>query len=162
MDLSEILVSQYHASLDMLRQAIDQCPEAMWNAAEDKNPFWRVAYHALYFTHEYAVDSAAEFTPWAKHRGMHDFDEPPAGEPYDKATVLEYLDFCRQLVAERMPQKDFMAMEDHPEPVMTKLELQLYNIRHIMQHVGELLERLGSRMGAEIDWVGWVHAQAEE
>jgi hypothetical protein len=41
---------------------------------------------------------------------------------------------------------------------MTTLELQIYSIRHIMQHTGELMERLGTRIGAEIDWVGRRYA----
>jgi hypothetical protein len=35
-----------------------------------------------------------------------------------------------------------------------KLELQFYTIRHIQQHTGELMERLGTRANVEIDWVG--------
>jgi hypothetical protein len=34
------------------------------------------------------------------------------------------------------------------------LELQFYTIRHIQQHTGELMERLGSRADLEINWVG--------
>jgi len=34
----------------------------------------------------------------------------------------------------------------------SKLELQLYNLRHIQQHVGELYERL-DRQNIELDWV---------
>jgi hypothetical protein len=37
------------------------------------------------------------------------------------------------------------------------LELQIYTIRHIMQHTGELLERLSARSDAQIDWVGRVY-----
>jgi hypothetical protein len=35
-----------------------------------------------------------------------------------------------------------------------KLELQIYTIRHIQQHAGELMERLGVLAGIEINWVG--------
>ena len=35
-----------------------------------------------------------------------------------------------------------------------KLELQIYNIRHIHQHTGELCERLGAQGGIEVGWVG--------
>ena len=37
---------------------------------------------------------------------------------------------------------------------MGKLELQIYNLRHLQQHTGELMERLGSRAGIDVDWVG--------
>jgi hypothetical protein len=37
-----------------------------------------------------------------------------------------------------------------------KTELQIYTIRYLQQHAGELMERLGSR-GIDVDWVGVKH-----
>jgi hypothetical protein len=37
--------------------------------------------------------------------------------------------------------------------VATALELQLYNIRHLQLHTGELCERLGTT-GVDVEWVG--------
>ncbi len=158
MDLAAILISQYHASLEMLKQTITRCPESIWNAASDKNKFWQVAYHALYFTHEYLADSPETFTPWAKHREVYDFDETQTFEPYDKESILEYLAFCQQQVAERVPQLNLDEPEGHGDRSMITLELQIYSIRHLMQHTGELMERLGARTEVEIDWVGSMHA----
>ena len=158
MDLAAILISQYQASLEMLKQTIINCPEAVWNAASDKNRFWQVAYHALYFTHEYLADSEETFTPWVKHRDVYDFDESQIFEPYDRDTILEYLAFCRQEVAERVPRLNLEEPEGHGDRSMITLELQIYSIRHLMQHTGELMERLAARTDAEIDWVGSMHA----
>jgi hypothetical protein len=69
------LISQFQASLEMLKQTIIQCPEALWNPASDKNKFWQVAYHALHFVYEYLAESPETFTPWVKHREVYDFDE---------------------------------------------------------------------------------------
>jgi hypothetical protein len=157
MDIPSILISQYQASLKMLKQTIIQCPDSIWNAPSDKNKFWQVAYHALYFTHEYLADSYETFIPWVKHREVYDFDVAQIFEPYDKETILEYLAFCQQHVTERVPQLKLEELEGHGSS-MTKLELQIYSIRHLMQHTGELMERLGTRTNAEIDWVGQVHA----
>ena len=63
MDIPAILISQYKASLEMLEQTITRCPESTWNAAGDKNKFWQVAHHALFFTHLYVADSEEAFTP---------------------------------------------------------------------------------------------------
>lgn len=155
MDIVAILISQYLASLDMLKQTIEQCPPEVWDAPEDRNKFWHTAYHALHFVEEYLADSPQTFTPWAGYRsGYEEFPLPPDAEPYSKATVLEYLAYCQQHIKERLPQIDLAAMEKHPQPEYTLLELQIYNIRHIMQHTGELMERLGARTGAAIEWVG--------
>jgi len=157
MDLSVILVSQYQAALEMLKQTINLCPEPVWSASSDKNKFWHTAYHALFFTHLYVADSEEAFTPWTGHRdGFEDF-EPPQIEPYDKDTILEYLAFCQREVAERVPLLNLAGPEGFGDRSMTALELQIYSIRHLMQHTGELMERLGSRTGAEIDWVGHKH-----
>ncbi len=162
MDIAAMLVSQYQASLEMLRQAVIACPESVWNAPEDKNKFWQTAYHALFFVHVYAAESETAFTPWPRHREGYEDYTPAEREPFDKDTLLEYLDFCRRHVAERVPQLKLDDMEGVPDPVMTLLELQIYSIRHTMQHVGELLERLGARTdGKEIDWVGWVHEEKQ-
>jgi hypothetical protein len=157
MDLAAILVSQYQASLEMLKQTISECPQSIWNAASDQNKFWQVAYHALYFTHEYLADSDEAFTPWLKHRDLYDFDQAQIFEPYDKKTILEYLAFLQQHVAERVPKLDPEGPEAHGDRYLVTLELQIYSIRHLMQHAGELMERLGTRTGVEIDWVGWKH-----
>jgi hypothetical protein len=154
MDTAAVLVSQYLASLEMLKQAIVLCPQSLWNAPGDKNKFWQVAYHALYFTHEYLADSYETFIPWTKHREVYDFDDSQTFEPYDKETILEYLAFCQQQVTERVPQLKLEEMEGHGDE-MAVLELQIYSIRHIMQHTGELMQRLGA-LEKEIDWVGWI------
>jgi hypothetical protein len=154
MDTATVLVSQYLASLEMLKQAIVLCPQSLWNVPGDKNKFWQVAYHALYFTHEYLADSYETFTPWIKHREVYDFDDSQTFEPYDKEAILEYLAFCQQHVAERVPQLKLEEMEGHGD-AMTTMELQIYSIRHIMQHTGELMQRL-CIMEAEVNWVGWI------
>jgi hypothetical protein len=153
-DLAGILISQYLASLEMLKQTIGQCPDGLWNAPGDTNRFWQVAYHTLFFTHLYVGDSEASFVPWARHReGIEDFPAPEDGQFYTKDEILAYLAFCQREVAERVPRIDLGASDFEYKP-FTKLELQIYSIRHLMQHTGELMERLGSRTGAEIKWVG--------
>ncbi len=160
MDLAAILTSQYLASLAMLKQTIEACPDDMWNAPQDTNRFWQVAFHALYFVHEYLADSFDSFRYWSKHRAGYEDFPAPQGEPYDKKAILEYLAFCQQHVIERVPQLKLEAMEaDGGE--YSIMELQIYSIRHIMQHTGELMERVGSRARAEIDWVGKVHDYAD-
>ena len=163
MNYSQIIISQYLAALEMLKQTITKCPESIWNSPSDKTKFWHIAYHALFYTHLYLQDSEADFTPWAKHRDEYQFigqlpwpphSAPHIGEPYDKDRLLEYLAFCQGQVAERVPQLDLEAASGFDWLPFGKLELQFYTIRHIQQHTGELMERLGSRADLEIYWVG--------
>ena len=48
-----IISSQIQVALRMLRSAIEACPAALWDREPDHNPFWVLAYHALFFAHLY-------------------------------------------------------------------------------------------------------------
>src|SRR5947209_2331838 len=63
-----VLKSQYHASLAMLRDTIERCPDALWTSGDYRNPFWRIAYHALYYTHFYLQPNSDSFRPWEHHQ----------------------------------------------------------------------------------------------
>lgn len=163
MNIAAVIVSQYLAALDMLKQAVQQCPADLWDHPADRARFWHIAYHALFYTHLYLQDSEATFTPWSQHRAEYQFigqvpwpphAAPRIGAPYDRAAILEYLAVCEAEVARRVPALDLAAASGFAWLPFNKLELQFYTIRHIQQHAGELMERLGSRAGLELRWVG--------
>ena len=156
MDVKQVIQSQYYAALEMLKQAILRCPDSLWDAAEDQNKFWQVAYHALFYAHLYLQESIADFKPWMKHK---EGAERPGTAPekinmaYTRAEILEYLAVCQAQVAEQTASLNVDAPSGFEWLPFNKLELQLYNIRHVQQHVGELYERLGARAKIELDWV---------
>lgn len=131
----------------MLKQVIVKCPAACWDAPGDKDKFWNKAYHALFYSHLYLQETEQHFQPWAKH---HDSE---TGQPFTQAEVLEYLAFVEIQAEERIPALNLEAVSGFSWLPFSKLELQLYNIRHIQQHVGELYERL-DRQQIKLDWVG--------
>ncbi len=155
MNYQQIIRSQYLSALEMLKQAVEKCPDALWNDPADENKFWQVAYHALYYTHLYLQPAEKDFKPWDKHRAETRLAE--AGAPYSKDEILEYLAFCQQQVNEQVPHLNLDAESGFYWLPFDKAELQIYNIRHAQQHAGELMERLGSRTGIEVDWVGRKH-----
>jgi len=155
MDYRQIIRSQYLATLEMLKDAVDKCPATLWDDPADKNKFWHVAYHALFYTHLYLQPTEQDFRPWVKHRSGDDLSQP--ADPYSREEVLEYLAFCQQQVIELVPQLNLDAESGFDWLPMNKAELQIYTIRHLQQHAGELMERLGSRAGIDVDWVGVIH-----
>ena len=66
--LRTILKSQYHAALAMLRETIEECPDDVWLRTDQRNSFWQIAYHTLYFTHLYMQPNKASFQPWQHHQ----------------------------------------------------------------------------------------------
>jgi hypothetical protein len=163
MDTREVIKSQYLAALEMLRLAIAGCPDWLWDDRQQKNRFWHVAYHALFYLHFYLQDKEEDFVRWAKFRAEHHYlgpvpwpphHEPRIGEPYTRQELQEYCSLCAQQVEERVDALDLEAESGFYWLPFGKLELQLYNIRHVQQHAGELMERLSGRAGIDVDWVG--------
>jgi len=163
-NLHEILGKQYRASMTMLREAVSKCPESLWLASEYPNKSWHIAYHVLFCTHMYLQNTYEEFTPWKKHRENYQWlgrlpwpphDQPKIETPYTKEEILEYLQICCEEVEAKVPSLDFNAPSGFHWLPFSKLELQIYNIRHIHHHTGQLIDRL--RTVAQIG-IGWVVA----
>jgi len=149
MDVKQVIQSQYLASLAMLKQAIEKCPEDIWYDPQEKFKVWSKAYHVVFFVHFYLQNSEKDFVEWEKH---HD---PDGDIPFTKEEVLEYLAFAKKQVMERVPVTDLEAESGFDWYPVNKLELQFINIRHIQQHTGELYETLGIRESAELPWFGY-------
>lgn len=157
MSLPAVVRSQYHAALTMLQQAIVACPAARWDHPADRERFWQVAYHALFYTHLYVQPAEAAFRPWARHRAQaHDL--AATLPPYTPADLLDYLAVCRQQVDEHTAHLDPAAPSGFDWLPFSKLELQFYTMRHLQQHTGELMARLGPAAEGPLDWVGWQPA----
>ena len=158
----EILSKQYRASMAMLKEAIAKCPESLWLAPEYPNKFWHIAYHVLFCTHMYLQNSYEQFTPWKKHRENYQWlgalpwaphERPKIETPYSKEEILGYLEVCQQEIDAQVPGLDFDAPSGFFWLSFTKLELQIYNIRHIHHHTGQLIDRLRTVAGIGIGWV---------
>jgi len=163
MDIKEVITSQYHASLEMLKQAVEKCPDSLWADPEPRNKFWHIAFHALFYTHLYLQDSEKDFIPWAKHRELYNFmgplpwpphEVPKIGEPYSRGNVLEYIEFCQKEVEKRVPGLNLDSESGFPWKPYKKLDLQIESIRHIQHHAGQLMDRLLTKQGISVDWVG--------
>ena len=165
--LATVLKSQYHAALAMLREAVERCPDELWLDQRPKNAFWQVAYHALFFAHLYAGADEAAFRPWAGHQaetqnpdGIGGPPDPVSNlpvipNPYSKADVLAYCEFCDQMIDDAVDALDLRRRDSgfHWYKV-SKLEHQIINIRHIQHHTAQLMDRLRAADDIGIRWVG--------
>lgn len=168
MDVKLVLKNQYHAALKTLKLAIEHCPPELWTGGDappdppDPLPFWRVAYHTLFFTHFYLQPSREALRPWKHHRwGCENFDSPTAAkdvfEPYTKEQVLEYWGEVDARVDADIDSMDLAAATSgFPWYKMSKLEHQVANIRHIQHHAAILSARLRRGGAPEVEWVSGV------
>lgn len=161
------LKSQYHASLNMLAEAIEKCPEELLTSSEFKNTFWQLAYHTLFFTHLYLCRSNEDFIPWTKHKKDNQNPDGIAGdpdpdsklplipEPYTKQELLEYLDFCKSIVDDFVDDMDLGSSESgfswYP---ISKFEHQLVNLRHLQHGAAQLADRLRLKSDIGVRWSG--------
>lgn len=153
--LRPALKQQYHAGIVMLRDCIEKCPEEIWTSGKHPRNFWRIAYHAVFYTHLYLGQTEADFVPWHKHDTTVPslWGRPKKRDPYTKEEVLEYLQHLDGLID---PTVDALDLETTKSGFswyknITKLSHQLLNLRHIQGHTGQLSEIL-MQNGIDTDW----------
>lgn len=160
------LKGQYHAAMAMLKQTVEECPEDLWVASDDKQvAFWRVTYHTLFFTHLYLQPNYEAFRPWQHHRAHYEclgeipyppYGQPKIGEPYTKSQMLEYWHVCNEMVDTAVDGLDLDAPEcGFPWYQIPKLDHQINNIRHTQHHAALLAGRLRLKLGTDVKWVGF-------
>lgn len=159
MGVKDTIKSQYLASLEMLKGAIENCPESLWGNPEYNNPFWHTAYHALFYCHLYLQRSEEDFVPWEKNKDEYrslgsSGEESEFSDPYSKEEILAYHELCCEQVEEQVASLDLEAESGFSWLPFDKLQIQFYNIRHIQHHTGELFERLGAYADIELNWIG--------
>lgn len=171
-----ILKSQYHATLAMLRDAIERCPDRLWASSDYRNPFWRIAYHVLYFADFYLQPNADSFRPWENHQtGIQFMDDlpptrssigelphrpPRTGEPYTKEQVLAYWSICDSAIDRAVDRLDLAAPEcGFFWYKVSKLEHQLISLGHLQHHAAQLTDRIRAATNTGIAWVGNVTAK---
>lgn len=162
--LRSALKEQYHAGLGMLTDCIERCPAHLWTAGKHPRTFWRIAYHAAFFTHLYLGQDEAAFAPWTDHRADADclwgsdvepYELPEEIAPYEPQQLLDYISYIDALVDSTVDGLNLEA-PDTGFPWyknMTKLSHELMNLRHLQGHVGQLSELLFAH---DIDtrWIG--------
>ena len=171
-EIRAAVAGQFEAALAMLNDCLKACPDEHWDGLIAKYPFWHVGYHTLCFVDAYlsrnqeafeglvaervarraADPSAPDFQP----RGMAELEDEHPSRRFDRAELLEYAAYCAAKVRE-------VLREGHDEPLggpsgfwrlkFSRLELHLYNLRHVQHHAGALGAFL-RRQGVDLRWVG--------
>jgi len=143
----------------MLRECVEKATDDVWLAGAHPRNFWRIAYHAVYYTHLYLGQTVEDFSAWEKHReGVTDLwadANPPVVEAYSQTEVLSYIDSVNKMIDDTV---DHLDLERDTTGIpwyknMGKLEHEILNIRHLQTHVGQLSELL---MANGIDSDYWI------
>jgi hypothetical protein len=162
-----MLWRQFSAAIDMLRNALHDCPDELWEkqlwadhpeqwVAAGFSKFWYLGYHTLFWLDLYLTGAEEGFAPPAPFALV----EIDAGErlprTYTREELLGYLEVCRQrcqatigaLTPEQANRVCRFAWGE-----VTFAELQLYNLRHVQEHGAHLSMFLGQQTGKAASWV---------
>ncbi|MDR6764047.1 hypothetical protein J2Y38_004276 [Flavobacterium sp. 2755] len=152
-ELKKILWRQFGAVIDMLESSILVCPESFWN----KKDFWYSVYHTIFWLDYYSSVDIANFSP-PKPFSLSELD--PKGilpeRIYLKEELLEYLEHSRKKVFFLI---EGLNEETSKERFITKkknynrIEMILYNMRHVQHHVGQLNLLLRQNVDTAGKWV---------
>ena len=148
---------QFHASIDMLANAIEACPDSVWSG-EDRGAFWYIAFHVLIFLDLYLSpcdeDQFHAPPPFGRTELEDEVVMPP--QTYTKEELLGYADHCRKkldaLIA-AATEAWFAASCPIAYRAMSNGELLLYNMRHVQHHAAQLNMLLRQRTNSAPDWV---------
>ena len=160
------IANQYGGALQMLENAIANCPAKLWTEKTGKSPFWHVAYHVIFCTDMYLSPSSAKFKPQKFHKKNYNFltrlpwppfEEVVVNEPYEKAVLIKYIEHCRQKVVKVMEKETEISLAGKSGfdwLSFPRMQLHLYNIRHIQHHTGGLNSLLWRNDAEGSQWVG--------
>ncbi len=144
--LKGALKGQYHAGMDMMKGAIDACPPEMWAAGKPPRQFYRLAYHALFYTELYLQVHVDDFVRWEHHRDEVEGDEHTEilePEPYTKEQLVEFWQRVDDRIDPLIDKIDLSAKDcGIPWYKIPKLDHVLLNLRHLQEHAGQLRDRL--------------------
>lgn len=157
--VKKTLTGQFEASLCMMNACIAKCPPDHWNGKIAKYAFWHVAHHTLCFVDLYLSIDEESFQFRKFHpQGWSDFNEEFPSRAFDQAEIAEYLQICRQKAIDTFAADTPESLErpsGFKRLAFSRLELHLYNLRHLQHHTGQLGASL-RRIDESIDpfWVG--------
>jgi hypothetical protein len=162
MNYSEIFSNapheQYGAVIKMLENVIKSCPAEVWDERTSGPPFWQVAYHTMWFLDWYLGVSKEEretFIPKFEGERCENLDKLPK-EKITREQLLTYLFDIKGKANRRMGQLTVDTLiqpsvfEWHGNSILSSM---MYNLRHVMLHIGALNYKL-LRKGVSLE--NWV------
>ena len=162
-----LLSRQFAAALRMLQQAIEACPDNLWDDRSQGSPFWHLAYHALFFTDLYLSDDLEDFQARDFHEENTHFLPGDYGDfagivttpekAYTRAQLAEYAGHCLHKAEEKLETlTDERALQrcGFEWYELNLGEFTLNNLRHLQQHTGQVILMLRRHADIGIEWMG--------
>jgi AcrR family transcriptional regulator len=152
----DICRNDYGAVFQMVRRAIEICPEELWDQRTDEPPFWQQAYHTLWAVDFYLSDSPESSKKASFVEGeATNLDHVSATTP-SRQQIQDYLEEVskkREMVLDKLTRDQLEGSNAFPWTGPTLAHRMIYNIRHAQHHVGRLNSILSRKAGKAAEWV---------
>jgi len=155
--MKTIVWQQFGAAIDMLENAMRECPDDLWSDRSMRPEFWYVVYHTLFWLDLYLSGPVDGFAPPAPFT-LEELD--PEGllpeRPYTKSELQAYLEHGREKCRSAI---DGLTKERGSERFRfgwgeaSYSELLLYNMRHVQHHAAQLYLMLRQQIDSAPGWV---------
>ena len=148
---------QFGAAIDMLDNAMRACPDDLWGDRSQRQEFWYVAFHTLFFLDLYLSDSDKEFAPPAPFT-LDEMDERGLlpERVYTKEELQKYLEHgrkkCRVTIS-AMTEENANRRCGFVWLDLSLAEMLLYNMRHVQHHAGQLNLILRQKIESAPCWI---------
>jgi uncharacterized damage-inducible protein DinB len=156
---NEMLWRQYAVAIDSLDEALRICPDELWEkslwddepdqwVANGFSTFWYLGYHTLFWIDLYLTGAEEGFAPPAPFDLVEMQDDEQLPRTYTRAELRQYLAHCRQKVEETiraMSTEEAYRLCQFPWGELPYAELQLYTMRHVVEHAAQLHMFIGQR-----------------
>ena len=163
--IKDALNEQYGAAIGMMKQNLKICPKEVWDDRTRGPPFWHVAYHAMWFLDWYLSDSKKARESFKSKFGdsSSHFEQLAVNNIRDVVlTPKQLIEFLSEIKEKAKNRINNLTSDELTKPSIfdwhgnSVLSSLLYNLRHIMLHIGTLNLRL-RRKGVKLD--NWVTHQ---
>ena len=163
---NEMLWRQFGAAIDMLGDALRDCPDELWEnrlwedqpdqwVAAGFSAFWYLCYHALFWLDLYITGAEEGFAPPAPFDLVEMEPDEVLPRTYTREELLSYLEYCRRKCQETistLSNEQAYRLCWFPWGELPFAELQLYNLRHVQEHGAQLRMFLGQQAGKSAEW----------
>lgn len=151
LDLVIVSISeQYGAAIKMLEDTITECRDDLWNDASGKKNLSQIVFHVLFW-----IDRYLSPTKKADYEFIPHIEKKDEKTIYSKEELLAYAQFVREKADEwfSIMTLDILVSDSvydfHGSTILSSL---IYDLRHIMLHVGALHVRLYNAGIKSMEW----------
>jgi len=151
-----VVWQQFGATIDMLENAMRACPDNLWNDRTQQPVFWYLVYHRLFCLDFYLSDPDTSFVPPSPFTLDETDPDAVPERSYTKDQLQNYLELgrekCRALIASLTDKSsgEQLAIGSFEG---SRIELLLYNLRHVQHHAAQLNLILRQQIDSAPRWV---------